>query len=130
LNTNIENPAACTMRSVLRLLNPRNVRLAEIRWQIIEACGECAIKEGNVREWFPVFKGSSTNVHDGGRSRSSKSSSGKFLRVLHSLDLGPSDYHLFLKLKFLACQSRKGNQRTKDVLQDWLKGLTTSVDWE
>jgi hypothetical protein len=43
---------------------------------------------------------------------------------MYSTDLAPSDYHLFLYIKkFLAGQRLRCDQDTKEVLQDWLKGL-------
>jgi hypothetical protein len=101
------------MRFVLRFLNPRNVRLAEIRWQIIEACGECAINGGNVREWCLVFRAGSTNVHDGGRSGSSKSSSAKFPRVLHSPDLAASHYHFVSPTQIFGLAESEGKPKDK-----------------
>ena len=42
----------------------------------------------------------------------------------YSLDLAPSDYHLFLHRKaFLAAQSLRGDQDTKDFVQYWLNVL-------
>ena len=52
MKTTIENPATCNVWSMLRFLNPKNVRLVEIHRQIDEG----AIKEGNVRKRCRVFK--------------------------------------------------------------------------
>jgi len=39
----------------------------------------------------------------------------------------PGDYHLFFGLKkFLAVQSQRSDQETKDVVQDWLQGLAAT----
>lgn len=39
----------------------------------------------------------------------------------------PSDYHLFFGLKkFLAFQSQRSDQETKDVMQDWLQDLAAT----
>ena len=43
----------------------------------------------------------------------------------YSPDLAPSDYHLFLRLKeFLARKILRGDQDTKDFVQEWLNVLT------
>jgi len=49
---------------------------------------------------------------------------------MYSTDLAPSDYHLFLHIKkFLVGQRLKCYQDTKNVLQDWLKGLAAKFVW-
>jgi hypothetical protein len=46
---------------------------------------------------------------------------------MYNTDLAPSDYHLFLHIKkFLAGHRLRCDQDTKQVLQDWLKGLATN----
>jgi hypothetical protein len=62
MKTRIENLATCEVWSVIRFLNTKNVRLAEIR--IVEVCGEGAMNRGNVRKWCRLFKEGRTNVHD------------------------------------------------------------------
>jgi histone-lysine N-methyltransferase SETMAR len=52
MNVNIENPATCSVLSVIRFLNARNVRLAEIYRQMVEVYGEGIMNEGNVRKWW------------------------------------------------------------------------------
>jgi len=56
----------CNMlvRSIMRFLNTKNVRLAEIWRRIVEVCGEGAMNGGNVRKWCRLFKEGRTNVHD------------------------------------------------------------------
>jgi hypothetical protein len=45
--------------------------------------------------------------------------------------LSPSDYRLFFGLMtFLAVQSRRIGQETKDVVQDWLQGLAATFFFE
>jgi hypothetical protein len=49
----------------------------------------------------------------------------------YSLDLAPSDYHLFLHRKaFLAAHSLRGDQDTKDFVKYWLNVLATTFDDE
>jgi len=44
--------------------------------------------------------------------------------------LSPNDYHLFFGLKkFLAVQSKRSDQETKDV-QDWMQGLAATFFFE
>jgi transposase len=68
MNANIENPATCEVRSVIRFLNAKNVRPAEIHRQIVEVYGEGVMNEGNVRKWCRLFIEGRTNVHDEERS--------------------------------------------------------------
>jgi hypothetical protein len=58
INANIENPAACEVRSVIRFLNAINVRPAEIHRQIVEVYGEDVMNKGNVRKWCRLFNSS------------------------------------------------------------------------
>jgi hypothetical protein len=64
MNTKIENPTTCEVRSVIRFSDAENVRLAGIHRQIGEVCDEGAINEGNVRKWCRLFKEGTANVHD------------------------------------------------------------------
>jgi hypothetical protein len=52
MNTNIENPATCEVLSMIRFLNARNIRPAEIHRQIVEVYGKGVMNEGNVRKWW------------------------------------------------------------------------------
>jgi transposase len=54
----IEKPAACDMRSVIRLLNARNIR------QLCEVFGEHAMSDSVVRRWVRHFNEVHKNVHD------------------------------------------------------------------
>jgi hypothetical protein len=53
------------VRSLIRFLNGKNIRLAEIHRQVAEVCGEDGENKGNARKWCRLFKEDSTNVHDG-----------------------------------------------------------------
>jgi hypothetical protein len=46
----IERPADCEMQSVIRFLNARNVKRADIHRQICEVYGENATSDGMVRK--------------------------------------------------------------------------------
>jgi hypothetical protein len=50
----IENPAACEMRSVIRILNARNMKLADIHCQLCEVYAEHAISDSMARIWVKV----------------------------------------------------------------------------
>jgi histone-lysine N-methyltransferase SETMAR len=64
----IERPADCEIRSVIRFLNARNVKLADIHCKICEVYGENAMSDGMVRKWVRQFNESRENVHDEVRS--------------------------------------------------------------
>jgi hypothetical protein len=63
MDKSIENPVTCEVQPVIRFLNAKNIRPAEIHRQIVGVYGEGAIKEGSVREWRRLFKEGWTNVH-------------------------------------------------------------------
>jgi hypothetical protein len=64
----VENPASCEIWSVIKFLNAKNVRPAEIYQQVCEVYGENAMSDGMVRRWCRMFSEGSTNVHDDDRS--------------------------------------------------------------
>jgi hypothetical protein len=51
----IERPADCEIRSVIRFLNAKNVKPADIHRQICEVYGENAVSDGMVRKWVRQF---------------------------------------------------------------------------
>jgi hypothetical protein len=61
----IENPVSCDIPSVIKFLNAKNVRPAEIYRQV---CGENAMSDKMVRRWYRMFSEGRTNVHDDVRS--------------------------------------------------------------
>ena len=63
----IENPAICEMRSVIRFLNAKNMKPAEIR-QLCDVYGEHAMNSSVVWRWVRLFNGGRENVHDYPRS--------------------------------------------------------------
>jgi hypothetical protein len=64
----IERPADFEIRFVIRFLNARNVKPADIHRQICEVYGENAISDGMVRKWVRKFNEGRENVHDEPRS--------------------------------------------------------------
>jgi len=68
MSMKIENPASCEIRSVIKFLNAKNVRPAEIYRQVCEVYGENAMSDGMVRRWCRMFSEGRTNVHDDDRS--------------------------------------------------------------
>ena len=70
---NIENPAACEMRSVIRFLNENNLKPAEILRQLCDVYGEHAMNSSMVRRWVRLFNEGRENVRDDPRSRKAKS---------------------------------------------------------
>ena len=69
----IENPTACEMRSVIRFLNAKNMKQAEINRQLCDVYGEHALSSSMVRRWVRLFKEGRENVHGDPRSRNAKS---------------------------------------------------------
>ncbi|GBM61256.1 hypothetical protein AVEN_30558-1 [Araneus ventricosus] len=63
----IADPTDCEERSVIRFLNAKNVKPAEIHRQLIEIYGEYAMTDGMVRKWVRQFNDGRTNVHDEAR---------------------------------------------------------------
>jgi transposase len=64
----IEKPAACEMRSVIRFLNARNMKLADIHPQLSEVYEEHATSDSIARRWVRHFNKRRKNVHDDPRS--------------------------------------------------------------
>ncbi|GBM85930.1 hypothetical protein AVEN_97550-1 [Araneus ventricosus] len=64
----ISDPAECEVRSVIRFLNAKNVKPAEIQRKLIEIYGENLMIDGMVRKWVRQFNDGCTNVHDEARS--------------------------------------------------------------
>jgi hypothetical protein len=60
----IEKPAACEMRAVIRFLNARNMKPADIHRQLCEVYGEHAMIDSIVRRWVRHFNEGCENVHD------------------------------------------------------------------
>ncbi|GBM24540.1 hypothetical protein AVEN_217120-1 [Araneus ventricosus] len=64
----IVDPADCEVRSVIRFLNAKEVKPAEIHRQLVEIYGENVMTDGMVRKWVRQFNDGRTNVHDEARS--------------------------------------------------------------
>ncbi|GBL93360.1 hypothetical protein AVEN_219484-1 [Araneus ventricosus] len=64
----IADPADCEVRSVIRFLNAKKVKPAEIHRQLVEIYGENVMTDGIVRKWVRQFDDGRTNVHDEARS--------------------------------------------------------------
>ncbi|GBL70922.1 hypothetical protein AVEN_46045-1, partial [Araneus ventricosus] len=61
-------PADCEIRSVIRFLNAKVVKVAEIHRQISEAYDGNIMSEGMVRKWVRAYKDGRTVVHHEERS--------------------------------------------------------------
>jgi len=59
----IQSPSKCEVRSVIRFVNAKGERLAEIHKQIVAVYGNVMIRQ-NVTEWCPEFSEGRTYVHD------------------------------------------------------------------
>ena len=64
MNDVIDNPADCEVRSVIRFLNARHLKPAEIYRQLKEVYGDTVMNERNVRKYCEMFNNGRTNVHD------------------------------------------------------------------
>ena len=64
----IETPTSCEMRSVIRFLNAKNMKPAEIHRQLCDVYGEHAMSSSMVRRWVRLFNEGRENVHDDPRS--------------------------------------------------------------
>jgi len=64
----IEGAADYEIRSVIRVLNSKNVLPSEIHYQICQVYGDNAMSDGMVRKWFRMFNERRENVHDEARS--------------------------------------------------------------
>ena len=64
----IEGAADCEIRSVICLLNARNVLPSVIHHQICQVYGDNAMSDGMVRKWVRMFNEGRENVHDEARS--------------------------------------------------------------
>ena len=63
----IQSPEKCEVRSVIRFLNAKSERPAEIHKQIVVFYGK-VINRQNVTKWCREFSEGRTNVHDEQRS--------------------------------------------------------------
>ncbi len=63
----IQSPAKCEMRSVVRFLNAKGERSAEINRQIVTVYGDIMNRQ-NVTKWCREFSEGRTNVHNEQRS--------------------------------------------------------------
>jgi hypothetical protein len=52
------------LRSVIRFLNVKNFRQAEIYRKFFEVYADGAVSEGSVRKWCRFFKEGRANLHD------------------------------------------------------------------
>jgi hypothetical protein len=59
----IKKPATCEMRAVIRFLNARNMKPADIH-QLCEVYGEHAMSDSMVRKWVRYFNEGRENIRD------------------------------------------------------------------
>ncbi|GBN92910.1 hypothetical protein AVEN_13749-1 [Araneus ventricosus] len=64
----IADPDNCEVRSVIRFLNAKNVKPAEIHRQLVQIYGENVMTDRMVRKWVRQFNDGPVNVHDEARS--------------------------------------------------------------
>ncbi|GBN03244.1 hypothetical protein AVEN_229023-1 [Araneus ventricosus] len=64
----IADPADCEVRSVIRFLNAKKVKPAEIHRQLVEIYGENVMTDGMARKWVRQYNNGRINFHDEERS--------------------------------------------------------------
>ncbi|GBN20318.1 hypothetical protein AVEN_97476-1 [Araneus ventricosus] len=64
----VADPADCEVCSVIRFLNAKKVKPAEIHRQLVEIYGENVMTDVMVRKWVWQFNDGRTNVHDKARN--------------------------------------------------------------
>ncbi|GBN21218.1 hypothetical protein AVEN_3865-1 [Araneus ventricosus] len=64
----IADPADCEVNSVIRFLDAKKVKPAEIHRQLVEIYVENVTTDGMIRKWVGQFNDGRTNVHDKARS--------------------------------------------------------------
>ena len=106
---------------MIRFLKAENFRPTGIYKQIVEAYGEGALNEGDVRKWCRLFKEGRNNVQWRRTKRELEQLKWDIVEYrIHNFDLAPSEYHLFvLRKTLLTGRSLRSNQETKDVLENW-----------
>ncbi|GFW90883.1 HTH_48 domain-containing protein [Trichonephila clavipes] len=62
MSTAIENPANCEVRSVIRFLLAKNLKLMEIYRQVREVYRNNVMNESSIRKWCVQFKNGRNNV--------------------------------------------------------------------
>jgi len=77
----IQSPAKYEVRSVIRFLNAKGERQAEIHKQIVAVCGNVMNRQ-NVTKWCREFCERRTDVHDEQRSGRPSLISGELLREI------------------------------------------------
>ena len=93
------------MRSVIRFLNSKNTKPAEIDRRLCNVYVEYAMSSSVLRRWVRLFNEGRENVRDDPRSGRPSVAKRRFgwgtIRSSppYSPDLAPSDFHLFLHLK-------------------------------
>ncbi|GBM23152.1 hypothetical protein AVEN_147070-1 [Araneus ventricosus] len=63
----ISDPAGCEVRSVIRFLNAKKVKAAEILRQLVEIHGANVMTDGIIRKWVRQFDDGRNDVHDEAR---------------------------------------------------------------
>jgi histone-lysine N-methyltransferase SETMAR len=142
MNKNIDNPADCEVRSVIRFLNAQNVLLVEFMPQgtTINVESYCATQRRLRYAIQNRRRGQLSScvmlLHDNARPHASARTQAMlqefgwegFEHPAYSPDLAPSDFHLFPKLKeFLGVRRFKSDEEVKNAVKEWLNGLAAEV---
>ena len=122
----IETPAACEMRSVIRFLNAKKMKPAEIHRQLCDVYGEHAMSSSLIRRWVRLFKEGRENVHDDPRSGRPSVVNEDLVRAVEEkirenrrftiTSLSANDFHLFLHLKSFLAGRRLHDNEVKEAV--------------
>lgn len=64
MSSQVANPAKCEIRAVIRFLQAKGNKPAEIYRQICDIYGPHAMSDGQVRQWCRLFREGRENIHD------------------------------------------------------------------
>jgi hypothetical protein len=134
MNTKIDNPADCEVRSAIRFLNAQNALLVEFmpRGTTINAESYCATlrrlrhaiqnrRRGILSSGVMLLHGNARQ-HAAARTQALLQEFG--WEVFERPDLALSDFHLFPKLKeFLGGKRMETDAEVKETVTAWLNGL-------
>jgi hypothetical protein len=117
----IENPAYCEIRSVIKCLNAKNVRPAEIYRQVFEVYGENAMSNGMMRRWCRMFSEGRTNVHDDDRSGRPSLATADLLDQVNRENRPCTQRLSTFSPKRLLTADRFSSDEVRTAVQHWVK---------
>jgi len=92
----------------------------------VEVYGKGVMNEGNVRKWYRFFKEGGKNVRNEERRGHPSLVTDNLKEKVKSRILENRRYKISELQELFSVQVRRSDQETKNVAQDWLKGLAAS----